>query len=258
MKQTKKTSNPAKAEITKLTNLIVVDASGSMIDKKVEVIGGLKQLFTKIQEDAKKDKKTTKTRTIVVDFSSPGDFRILVDSVDSINLDSTIAENYSTRGMTALFDAIGKGFNMVSQDQDSVFVNILTDGEENSSSEFSKPQITTLIKEKEGKGWIVTFMGTTKEAINQAKNIGIRGSNTFQFANSGAGGQSAMSNMSTARAIYYSNTKTLKSRTSSQKKDILTSMDCLMEEAAEETEKQDQKSRQDLKGKEYTQLNKND
>lgn len=251
MKQTKKTSNSAKTELTRLTNLIVVDASGSMVDKKEEVIGGLKQLFTKIQTDAKKDKKTTKTRTIVVDFSSHADFRVLVDSVDSIGLDEKVAESYSTRGMTALFDAIGKGFNMVSQDQDSVFVNILTDGQENDSKEFSKPQITTLIKEKEGKGWAVTFMGTTKEALSQARDIGIRTGNTFQFDNSAVGATKSMSKLSSARNVYYGSTKTLQGLDEKERGLVVDSFASLMEDSPDEDEdfkKQDQKPKQDLKG----------
>jgi hypothetical protein len=226
-----------KQELTKLTNLIVIDASGSMADKVVEVKGGLKQLFTKIQDDANKDKKATKSRTIVVDFSGSGDFRVIVDSADSLGLDHTIADKYSVRGMTALLDAIGKGFNMVDKDQDSVFVNIITDGQENDSKEFTKSKITNLIKENEKKGWVVTFMGTTQEAINEAHSMGVSVSNTLQFANSAAGASTSMNALYVTRGAHYAMSKTLKSKSRKERDEIMASYDSLLEDALEDEKK---------------------
>lgn len=198
---TKKTATKkAKKEIT---NLIVVDASGSMSSKREEVIGGLKQIFGQIKTDAKKDKAKVNVRTIVLDFSGPGDLNVLVDSTDSSELKDDLANAYRTRGMTALFDAISRGFGMLKKKIDGCFINILTDGAENSSQEATSDTVKTLIADAKKKGWAVTFMGTTEDSINQAKNLGVTAGNTMMFANTGAGVTHSMNVSSAARKVYY-------------------------------------------------------
>lgn len=188
----------------KLTNLIIIDASGSMDDKIDEVKGGLKQLFSQIKTDAQKDKKKVKTTTIVLDFSGHGDSNVIVHSTDSSLLTEDVADRYKTRGMTALLDAIGKGFSLVPSKQLSVFVSIITDGLENDSKEFTKDQIKDLIQSKRKENWVITFMGTTEEAIQEARSIGISAGNTMSFTNSGDGMKTAGSTITSARAMFYS------------------------------------------------------
>ena len=154
----------------KFTNLIIIDASGSMTSKASEVIGGLKSLFQDIRNDAQKNPDVL-SRTLVVEFSSAGDFRVIVDSTDPLDLKDSVAESYKTRGMTALFDAIGKSFNMVLENQDGVFVNILTDGEENDSKEFTSESVKKIIEEAKNKKWALTFMGTREEDVVAASYI---------------------------------------------------------------------------------------
>lgn len=63
----------------------------------------------------KHTRKKTKSRTIVYDFSEKP--VLLCDEADSEKLDSAIAENYKTRGSTALYDAIGEAFALVPADE---------------------------------------------------------------------------------------------------------------------------------------------
>jgi len=169
-----------KPKLKKVTNLIIIDASGSMSSKKEEVIGGLKQLFELIRST-----KSVKQRTVVLDFSGAKDVRVLVDTDQ--NPEDLLAEGYSVRGMTALYDAIGYGFSLVEKDK-NVFVNILTDGDENDSKEYKYSDIKDLIttKQKE-KNWVVTFMGTTIDSIERAKSMGVHSGNTTFFADNGSG-----------------------------------------------------------------------
>lgn len=192
--------------MTKTTNLIIIDASGSMESKKEAVVSGLGELLKQIKIDAVRDKKTVKTGTIVLDFSGPEDIKTLVNVKDSCKLEDTISKNYSTRGSTALYDAIGTGFNMISKREKNVFVSILTDGEENASREFVYENVKKLIEEKKAKGWVITFMGTTEDAIKTAQGMGISIGNTMAFANTSKGMKTSTLTMSNARAMYYSNT----------------------------------------------------
>jgi len=203
---TKSPSAKKKATITKkkITNLIIIDASGSMIGKKEEVKGGLKQLFSSIKSDMQKDSKKVIMRNIVLDFSNSGDIRTLVDSTDVNMLDDNIADNYTTRGLTALLDAIGRGLSMVDKNEYAVFVNILTDGEENDSKEYNSTQISKMIEEAKNKKWAVTFMGTTEASIQKARSLGVTVGNTMTFADTRDGVALSMKKSLSARANYYS------------------------------------------------------
>lgn len=213
----------------KTTNLIIIDASGSMESKKEAVVSGLKELLAQIKIDAVKDKTKVKTATIVLDFSGQGDVRELVNVGSSITLNDTVSANYKTRGMTALYDAIGKGFNMVGAKEKNVFVSILTDGQENDSKEFKHEDVKALIEKKRKLGWVITFQGTTEEAIKSAVSMGIAVTNTASFSNSVVGVRTSSMNISNARRMYYSK---------SMDDDFAgASLDCLMEQAAEKTEK---------------------
>jgi len=171
----------------KITNLIIVDASSSMRSKKEEIIDGLKDLISDIKKDMKNDGKDIKTRTIICQFATAGTFQVLINTTSRKKLKKSLADDYEPNGMTALYDAIGQAFNLVGKKQDGVFVNVLTDGEENDSKEYTSDMIKKLIAEADEKKWGVTFMGTTKEAIHSAQYLGFKASNTYQYVDSKIG-----------------------------------------------------------------------
>jgi uncharacterized protein YegL len=189
----------------RLANLIIVDASGSMSTKVSDVRGGLKRLFDGIKEDAKKFPEAVVT-TIVMDFSSAGDFRVLVNSTDPSLLTDELANSYDTRSSTALYDAIGRGFLLVPTDCDGVFVNILTDGQENDSKEYRPETIKAKIEEMRSRGWAITFMGTSEAELATARSLGFSATNTVMYANSGAGTLEAFETSNNARMSYMSRT----------------------------------------------------
>lgn len=186
-----------------ITNLIIIDASGSMGSKTEEIRGGLRMLFQEIKADA--DLGESKIRTIVTQFSSPGYFKELVNSKKSKKLTDELANSYQPQGMTALFDAIGQGFQLVPDKQDSVLVTIMTDGDENSSQEYTREMITKLIKEKRtGKpAWTITFMGTTEQAMQEAKRWGVSGGNSLKLSNNAKGFDKGMRSYSKMRKSHY-------------------------------------------------------
>ena len=242
---TKKSKASAKKKVTKktTTNLIIIDASGSMSSKVLEVKGGLKELLKQIKADAIKDKAKIKATTIVVDFSGQGDFNTLINTKDSVVLEDNISDKYKTRGMTALYDAIGKGFALVGEKEKNVFVSILTDGEENDSKEFDYEQVKKLIETKKDLGWAITFVGTTDLAVRTARSMGITADNALCFADSAAGMGDAVATFSMARSSYYSKSKS-KGFANLKSADF----DSLLRESAQDLQKQDKLD--DVKGTE--------
>lgn len=205
-----------------MTNLIIIDASGSMSGRVNDVKGGIKQLFLDIKTEDKdpslfkhSKKKKIQSRTIVVDFSD--DFRVLHDVNSADELKDETADNYKTRGSTALYDAIGRGFAMVDEKEEKVFVTIITDGEENASREYSGAKIKELITQKKEKGWAIVFLGTDEACVDAARNIGVSRGNTMTFTGysgySGMGGVMGYSGytgtIGHSRAMYMSSNSAL-------------------------------------------------
>ena len=188
----------------KITNLIIIDASSSMMSKTAEIKDGIKELMKGIRKDSKQN-KDIKNRTIICQFASPENFKVLLNSSKRRKLkDKSIANNYQPSGMTALFDAIGQGFELVRENQDGVFVSILTDGEENCSQEYNRETVTNLISRSKEKGWGITFMGTTEGAIRNAQSWGVSKGNTMAFADSKDGMIQMSKIRDSARSVYYS------------------------------------------------------
>ncbi len=64
-------------------------------------------------------------------------------------------------------------------DDDSVLVTIITDGEENSSEEYTGRAIATIIDELKKKGWMFTYIGANQDVVSVAMTININV--TFPF-----------------------------------------------------------------------------
>jgi Mg-chelatase subunit ChlD len=186
----------------KFTNLIIVDASGSMVTKIEEVKGGLRKLFLDIKSDAANNPTVLQT-TIVTDFSSANDFRILANTDNAENLTDAIANNYQTRSATALYDAIAKSFQLIPENQDGVFVTIITDGEENDSKEFNTDHVKKLIADARLKKWALVFMCCDEASMLAAKNMGFAIANSVMVANTSAGISKSFNMSTNARSVYY-------------------------------------------------------
>jgi len=177
-------------------NLIIVDASGSMKDKKSDVIGGLKELL-----DLIKTKSDILQKTIIVQFSDT--LKVLVNS-NQANIETDIIDAYSPKGGTALLDAIGESFKLVPDYATAVYVSIITDGEENQSRKYSSLHVKDLITEKSKNNWLITFMGTTEEAVLSARNLGVNSINTMSFSDTSKGIKLSSSVRNKSMSNFYS------------------------------------------------------
>ena len=84
---------------------------------------------------------------------------------------------YSPGGGTPLYDAIGKGISKTNaqiEDGDHVLVTIITDGEENSSEEWTLKMIRTMIEKLKKQNWTFTLIGTDNlDVEGMAGNLSI-------------------------------------------------------------------------------------
>merc|ERR1719471_701707 len=97
---------------------------------------------------------------------------------------------YHTEGSTALLDAVGKMLvslekNMENQDV-QVLVLIITDEEENSSSEWSNASVKSLVSRlEEQKGWRFIFSAANQDAFTEGQKYGFKANQNFEQSGSG-------------------------------------------------------------------------
>jgi hypothetical protein len=96
------------------------------------------------------------------------------------------------RGNTALLDAVGRAINetgerlakLAEADRPGLVIFVIvTDGQENSSAEFSKDQIKEKISQQQTKyNWQFTFLGANQDAFAEAGGMGIHASGVANYA----------------------------------------------------------------------------
>ena len=121
-------------------------------------------------------------------------------------------ETYSPRGCTALYDAIGKTIdeeidnlgNISPKNRpDKTLCVILTDGEENSSREYSQSKIKITIDDmKENFNWEFIFLAANQDAALSAESLGISRGNAFTFDYSDEGIKTAYTTLNKAAFTY--------------------------------------------------------
>ena len=169
---------------TNITELVfILDRSGSMQGLEADTIGGYNALLKKQTKEQGKAFVTT----VLFDDQ----YEILHDR-EAIKLVTPItSEEYYVRGSTALLDAIGKTIQRVSQAQNEmvaknkanqiIFV-ITTDGLENASIEYTSKKVKALIeKHREQHGWEFIFLGANIDAVETAREFGIKENRAANF-----------------------------------------------------------------------------
>lgn len=135
--------------------LTILDESGSMGDKRSDVIGGF-NTFLGDQQAQPGD-----CRMAIVKFNTV--WSVLTKITPLAEIAPLTQKTYTPGGGTALFDAIAEGVRLADADKqpdERVLCLIVTDGEENASKETTQAQLLAIIKEREARGdWTFTYMG---------------------------------------------------------------------------------------------------
>ena len=96
-------------------------------------------------------------------------------------------------------------------------VVILTDGQENASTQFNRQRVFDLIGDKTKEGWTFVYLGANQDAFTEAANLGIVGGNTLSYTADSTGIAAATASLSQSTASYMasaaSNTATASNNT---------------------------------------------
>lgn len=175
----------------------VLDASGSMNGEKFNAaLSGINIGIANLKSDTNPIEYTY----TLCDFSDSVLFPQLLKPIIDVRKVSG-----ATRGSTALFDAIGKTVEKISEavgPNDKVLINIYTDGQENASRTFRAGQISNIIEDLSSKGWTFTFIGTDADVAYAQSMLKFDSSNTLVYDGTATGLEASMIKTNSARVNY--------------------------------------------------------
>ncbi len=177
--------NPATNKLTEIA--FILDQSGSMESIKQGTIEGFNAFLSQQQEENDKYPALFSLTLFNAGINE------VITSEPVAKVSTLDSHNYRPSGGTALLDAIGLTIDSLGKrlaetpepDRPAkVIVAIMTDGEENSSRQFTWTQVSDKIKhQSEVYKWEFLFMGANQDAIATASRISIdrdSGVNYFQ------------------------------------------------------------------------------
>lgn len=174
----------------KTTELIfIIDKSGSMSGLEADTIGG----FNSMLQKQRQEEGVCHISTIL--FSNYS--QVLHNRRNIEKVEPLTRKDYVAGGGTALLDALGDAIQhtikvqkLAAEDEKAsnvVFV-IITDGEENSSTKYTKRDIKKMIShEQEEYCWEFIFLGANIDAIDTADDYGIRRDRASNYVCDSAG-----------------------------------------------------------------------
>lgn len=188
--------------------IVILDKSGSMEQIKSDAIGGYNAFVAEQQAEPGEANLTL----------------VLFDSTYTIGPTRPIGEaepltnkTFRPGGSTALLDAIGRAVTETgkrladtpeAQRPDKVIVVIITDGEENCSSEHTLAQVREMIEHQQEKySWQFLFLGANQDAFAEAGKLGIGRGTVVNFSAADDGVRRAYTGTSAAVSQYRSQGK---------------------------------------------------
>lgn len=180
-----KTAKPRAAHLA-----VVLDRSGSMESVRADTIGGFNQMLA----DQKKAPGTASFLLARFDHEYE-----IEEHADIANMKSLDMTTFVPRGMTALYDAIGRTINATEKHAKAgkkIIIVIQTDGHENASREFTGDKVREMIGAKRKDGWEFLFLGANIDAMAAGSKLNISASNTMSYASNSVGTTSAFASTS--------------------------------------------------------------
>ncbi len=158
----------------------LLDETGSMDSVRDKTVSGFNEYVATL--------RTTETPTLLrlMTFNTE-EFNVVYDFEEIQSVADLTREAYRPRELTNLYDAIGK---LIHDSEDylkemspgpRVMCTIMTDGEENSSSEYTRAAIFKLITDKEKEGWAFVYLGANQDAWAASESIGIHRRNSANY-----------------------------------------------------------------------------
>lgn len=181
--------------------LMVTDMSGSMTAVADDVRTGFNEYLTELRSsDAEFRVSVTLFDTVLIP---------LCTAARLVDVPRLTGRNYAPRGMTALYDAMGRTmaeFDTARPElgpDERVLMVIQTDGVENSSTRYTAARIRRMIAAREATGqWAFLYLGAGAAAWREGQNLGLRPDQLIRTGTTAADTRSAYRGLSVAATAY--------------------------------------------------------
>jgi len=185
-----------------MVNIIyVIDRSGSMSNLMSDAIGGF-NTFLEEQQNLEDDCNLT-----LIAFDT--EYKVIYDKTPIQDVKPLTIKDISARGATALLDTVGKALSSI-PDEENVIVFIMTDGEENSSIEWTYDSVKKLVQNKIKNGWDINFTGVGIDVFATGERLGFSVDKRYRVDNSKEGLDTYSKMSSNISANYRANIKAKK------------------------------------------------
>jgi len=147
--------------VKRVHNLIIVDESGSMEVIRKQAFVGMNEPLQTVRKMQEKFPDQQQFVTLLT-FDT-GHTTWHYDNTPASETKDLDKNAYCPGGGTPLYDAIGKGISKTNaqiEEGDHVLVTIITDGEENSSEEWTLKMVRSMTEKLKKQGWTFTLIGT--------------------------------------------------------------------------------------------------
>ena len=179
-------NNLGEPDMERVKIWFLLDRSGSMQGLTEDVIGGFNQFVFD------QGSKPGKARLTAIQFDGGDPFEVIIDAKRINKVDTLTSDVYQPRGVTPLYDAVGRLITTADQritsreerelPEEDQLVIVFTDGLENASREFGRSQVFDLIKDRMDAGWTFVFMGANQDSYAEGHKIGLVDGNVQNYA----------------------------------------------------------------------------
>lgn len=175
---------------TTIFNLIILDESGSMSDVAKQTISGCNEILDTVRTANKEMGDEARSFVSIYAFQSGSmqkPSRYIVKNEKPENVRNITSQDYQPWGGTPLHDAVGSTLTelkMVAETHDdaSGIISIITDGYENSSTQYSPGMVAQLVSWFKEMGWTVNLIGADVDLEMMARQFSINKENTHAFS----------------------------------------------------------------------------
>lgn len=165
------------AEATSVHSYILLDRTGSMSNVWDEALTSVNAYAKSVGEEEEGEADIdTKVSLAVFDAQDGLQFDVLRKGISAEQWSEVTNDEASPRGMTPLYDAIGRMVALAEADApEKAVLVIMTDGAENSSREVTSEGAKAALDRARARGWEVVFLGAEFANFSDAESVGVSG-----------------------------------------------------------------------------------
>lgn len=179
-------------EKTTVFNLIILDESGSMGGLTRQTVDGCNETLNLVRSLQRKFGDSQRNLVSIYLFQTNSEIpsRYVCKNVPIEKVENMTTDVYKPWGCTPLLDAVGSTLTdlraVASTHADSTgIVTIITDGMENSSTDYTYAMVANLISQLKELGWTFNFIGANIDVDMVSKKMNIDNAMAFKATESG-------------------------------------------------------------------------